>query len=68
MTGWPCLAGRLPSRAREGAKPRLEAPWADADARCPVRWPRGEVRRSPGVLAVLAGASLSGLQPGLVRE
>jgi hypothetical protein len=32
------LAGRLPSRARGGAKSPLAAAWADADARCPVRW------------------------------
>jgi hypothetical protein len=39
MPGWLLLAGRLPSRARGGAKPPLAAAWAGGDARCPVRWP-----------------------------
>jgi hypothetical protein len=34
------LAGRLPSRAKSGAKRPLSAAWAGADARCPFRWPR----------------------------
>lgn len=42
-----------------GAKPPLAAAWAGADARCPVRWPRGVRPKATRALTAAGGPRIT---------